>query len=211
MGDVNLGGTAGVNVNEVHDIAPLDLRTVHNIAPVATHVKEINNIDPITVEGFNVTEIRNIDPLSVQEFNVTNLPHVNMSLRQLPPVDMNIRRIPPISVGINQNFRLPSRYSVSTRLLGLEVMRVTMQGETCIIPQDKYHREQSRSEHRSFAQPAASGNAAIPASHGPANEKPEGDPRAKLDAAAAAFSMRGGRAGFSVGNQGDPMDNRNHP
>jgi hypothetical protein len=201
MGDVNLGGTAGLNVNEVNSIAPLDLRTVHNIAPLAAHIKEINNIDPIMVDGFNVTEVRNIDPLNVAQFNVTNLPHVNMSLRQLPPVDMNIRRIPPLSVGIHQNFRLPSSYSVSTRLLGLEVMRITMQGETCIIPQDKYHREQSRSAHQSFAEPAASGNAAIPARHVETAEGSCGGdgPGGRLDAAAVNYSARGGGPGFSIG------------
>jgi hypothetical protein len=176
---------------------------ITQIPPLAAHIKEINNIDPIQVDSFNVSEVRNIDPLRVQQFNVTNLPLVNLSVRQLPPVDFNVRRMPPLSVGIHQNFRVPSRYTVSTQLLGLEVMRVTVQGESTIIPQDKYHREQSRSAHRSQAEPAAAGNAAIPARHRevmPGNG-PRGDSDAeKFNAARMQYTQGNVQAGKKQGN-----------
>jgi hypothetical protein len=204
---------APINIDSIKNIDPLrvsyvkdvEVEKFHNIAPFAAHIKEINHIDPLHVDGFNVSEVRNIDPLRVQQFNVTNLPHVNLSLRQIPPLDLNVRRVPPLSVGIHQNFRVPSCYTVSTQVLGLEVMRVTVQGETNIVPQDKYHREQSRTMHRSQAEPAAVGNAAIPARHvktGPPRE-PCGDSAGQKFEAAREQYVRtaagGGHGGLSFG------------
>jgi hypothetical protein len=200
---------APVNIDSIKNIDPLrvtyvkdvEVEKFHNIAPLAAHIKEINHIDPLQVDGFNVSEVRNIDPLRIQQFNVTNLPHVNLSLRQLPPLDLNVRRVPPLSVGIHQNFHIPSRYTISTQLLGLEVMRVTVHGESTVIPQDKYHREQSRTVHRSQAEPAAVGNAAIPARHRSATQghKSGRDPASqKFEAAKMQYAQaaaRGGRRG----------------
>lgn len=190
-----------IQIDRVSNIDPFKIDRVKNIAPIATHIKEINNIDPILVDSFNVSEVRNIEPLRVQQFHVTNLPHVNLSLRQMPPVDLNIRRVPPLSVGIHQNFRVPSHYTISTQLLGLEVMRVTLQGESVIVPHDKYHREQSRTAHRSQAEPAAVGNAAIPARHLESfpGSKPTNSAAEKLDAERLRYEKKAAHPGIKRG------------
>jgi hypothetical protein len=135
---------------------------VRHISPVATHIKEINNIDPLSVDAFHVTEIRNVEPFRVQEFNVTNLPNVNISLQQLPSIEMNVRRLPPISVGLHQDIHIPSNYMVRMQLLGFEVFRVALSGQSQLIPREKYRREQERTHQRSFPETAVAGNPAIP-------------------------------------------------
>lgn len=143
---------------------PTRVQQVQKIAPVAAHIKEINHIDPINIEAFHVNEVKNIDPINIAKFNVTNLPTVNMLLRQLPPVDFNVRRLPAISVGSHQNFRLPSHYTVRARFLGIELFRIHLEGETAIVPMERFRREQGRSDNRSFPVPETAGNAAIPSS-----------------------------------------------
>jgi hypothetical protein len=141
---------------------PTRVQQVQKIAPVAAHIKEINHIDPISVEAFHVNEVKNIEPINIAKFNVTNLPTVNMLLRHLPPVDFNVRRLPALSVGSHQNFRLPSNYTVRARFLGIELFRIHLEGETAIVPRERFRREQGRSHNRSFPLPEPSGNAAIP-------------------------------------------------
>lgn len=141
---------------------PTRVQQVQKIAPVAAHIKEINHIDPIAIEAFHVNEVKNIDPINIARFNVTNLPTVNMLLRQLPPVDFNVRRLPALSVGSHQSFRLPSNYTVRARFLGIELFRIHLEGETAIVPRERFRREQGRSDNRSFPVPEPSGNAAIP-------------------------------------------------
>jgi hypothetical protein len=147
---------------DINYIDPLRISQVQKIAPVAVHIKEVNHIDPISVEALNVSEVRNIDPIKVEKFSVTNLPMVNMSLRQLPPLDMNIRKLPPLSVGTHQDFHVPSDYTVSGRLLGIEFFRIRIDGCTNIIPRERFRQEQERVPGRSFPVPAAGGNKAIP-------------------------------------------------
>lgn len=156
---------------------PLYIRQVQNIAPVATHIKEVNHIDPITIDALFVNEVRNIEPISVDKFNVTNLPTVNLSVRQIPSVDLNIRRLPALSVGTHQEFHLPSCYTVRAQVLGIELFRIHLQGETKVVPRERFRREQDRLSHRSYPQVATAGNPAIP-SHC----------REKGDPAGAAFS-----------------------
>lgn len=141
---------------------PTRVQEVQKIAHVAAQIKEINHIDPIAIEAFHVNEVKNIDPIHIPKFNVTNLPTVNMLLRQLPLVDFSERRLPALSVGSHQNFRLPSYYTVRARFLGIEVFRIHLEGETAIVPMERFRREQGRSDNRSFPVPEASGNAAIP-------------------------------------------------
>ncbi|NLI83734.1 MAG: hypothetical protein GX443_18930 [Deltaproteobacteria bacterium] len=141
---------------------PTRVQEVQKIAHVAAQIKEINHIDPIAIEAFHVNEVKNIDPIHIAKFNVTNLPTVNMLLRQLPLVDFSVRRLPALSVGSHQNFRLPSYYTVRARFLGIEVFRIHLEGETAIVPMERFRREQGRSDNRSFPVPEASGNAAIP-------------------------------------------------
>ncbi len=167
--DVEVEHVRDVEIERVKDV---EVEHVKNIGPVAAHIKEVNNIDPLSVDAFNVTQVANIDPLRVREFNVTNLPPVNVCLRQLPRLEMSLRRLPPLSVGFHQDFHVPSDYSVRLHFLGLEVARVAVQGQTRLIPREKYRREQARTHERSFPQPAAAGNPAIPSHLHPAADQP---------------------------------------
>ena len=141
---------------------PFYIRELQNIAPIAAHIKEVNHIDPISVDSLHVTEVRNIEPINIARFNVTNLPMVNMSLRTLPPVNLNIRELPAVSLGTHQVFEMPSNYVVRARLLGFEVLRLCLRGRTEIAPRDRYRREQSRPDNRSYPEVATAGNPAIP-------------------------------------------------
>jgi hypothetical protein len=151
-----------VNIASVHDIAPINIDRVQHIAPVAAHIKEINHIDPISVDSLYVNQVRNIEPIVIERFNVTNLPMVNMSLRQLPPVDLNVRRVPPVSIGSHQDFRIPSNYTVRARFLGIEFLRIHLDGHTTILPKERARREQAQTHDRSFPETATAGNPAIP-------------------------------------------------
>lgn len=141
---------------------PFFIQELQNIAPIAAHIKELNHIDPITVEELHLNEIKNIEPIRIEKFNVTNLPQVNMALRQLPPVNLNIRRLPALSVGTHQDFHMPSHYTVRARVLGIEFFRIHLDGSTRISPRERYRREQGRSHSRSFPVPETAGNPAIP-------------------------------------------------
>jgi hypothetical protein len=170
--DLNIKEVAPITINpldiehvrdiEVNQVKDVEIDRIQRIAPLAAHIKEINNIDPLSVDAFNVTEVRNIEPLRIREFNVTNLPNVNISLRQLPPVEVNLRRLPPVSVGLHQDFHIPSDYHVRLQFLGFELLRVALNGQSAVIPREKFRREQSRGHDRSFPLPATAGNPAIP-------------------------------------------------
>lgn len=147
------------------DDYPFYVRKLQNIAPIAAHIKEVNHIDPLTVEAVNVTQVRNIEPFQITKFNVTNLPLVNMYLRQLPPVDFNIRRLPALSIGTHQVFEMPSDYTLRARVLGFEVLRVNLTGHTRIAPAERFRREQERVPERSYPVVATAGNPAIPSIH----------------------------------------------
>jgi hypothetical protein len=142
--------------------APFYLEKVQNIAPVAVHLKEVNHIDPISVESLFISQVRNIEPLSVEKFNVTNLPLVNMALRQMPPVELNIRQLPAVSIGLHQVLDLRSNYQVGARVLGLELFRIELAGRTRIAPTERFRQEQDRADNRSFPKVASAGNPAIP-------------------------------------------------
>ena len=144
------------------DSAPFYLEKVQNIAPVAVHLKEVNHIDPISVESLFISQVRNIEPLSVEKFNVTNLPLVNMALRQMPPVELNIRQLPAVSIGLHQVLDLRSNYQVGARILGLELFRIELAGRTRIAPTERFRQEQDRADNRSFPKVAGAGNPAIP-------------------------------------------------
>jgi hypothetical protein len=157
--DVEVEHVKDVEIKYVKDV---EIEKIQHIAPVAAHIKEINNIDPLSVDAFNVSQVKNIDPLRIQQFNVTDLPQVNISLRQMPAVDMNVRRLPPLSLGMHQDFQIPSNYMVRMQWLGFELIRIAVTGQTSVIPRDKFRREQARTHNRSFPEPAAAGNPAIP-------------------------------------------------
>src|SRR5437016_4041251 len=117
---VDNGSTVEVKGTKAH---PFFLQEVQNIAPVAVHLKELNHIDPISVDSLFVSQVRNIEPLQIEKLNVTNLPIVNMALRQLPPVEMNIRHLPAVSIGLHQIFEMASNYVLRAQVVGLELFR----------------------------------------------------------------------------------------
>ncbi|MGP0592083.1 hypothetical protein ACTRXD_06005 [Nitrospira sp. T9] len=165
MGDIKIKEAKNLDklrISELSNVDPLVISEVRHIAPAAVHIKELNHIDPLTIESLRINEVRNLDPIRVEQFNVTNLPTVNLSLRQLPAVDMNIRRLPPVSIGLHQDFCLPSSYTLRARLLGIEFLRLNLEGRTMVSPRDKVRREQSRIPGQSFPQVVAAGNPGIP-------------------------------------------------
>lgn len=162
---INDGSNITVNDGSkitIKDDSALSILKVQKIAPIATHIKEVNHIDPISIDAFHVNEIKNIEPIRVEKFNITNLPTVNMTVRQLPSVDLNIRRLPAVSIGTHQDFCVPSNYTVRARFLGIEFFRVHLDGQTSIIPQERFRREQGRTQNRSFPVTATAGNPAVP-------------------------------------------------
>jgi hypothetical protein len=162
LGDLNINKWPDLGIKKVTGIDPIRIEEVQNISPVAHHVKEVNNIDPISVDEFHINEVKNIDPIKVDKFHITNIPPVNVVLRHLPKADMAITEVPPLSVGLHQDFDVPSHYSVSGHLLGFELFRLFLDGHSRIIPKDKYRNEQSLDHNRSFPKPAVKGNQAIP-------------------------------------------------
>ena len=138
-------------------INPLTIADVRKIAPVGVHVKELNHIAPLFVD-----HVRHIDPLRIDHLNITQLPSVNLTLSQLPQLHINVGRVPPIGIALQQQLEMNSCYTIRARVLGLDIMRMELQGKTKIVPHDCARREQSRSHERSFPNVAAAGNPAIP-------------------------------------------------
>lgn len=164
---------ADIDINKVKNIDPVTIREIQRvsnieplriakIAPAAVHVKELNHIDPISIESLRVDEVRNVEPLEIERLDVTHLPTVNLTLGEVPALDLNLRRIPPLAVGLHQEFVLPSEYLIRARLLGLEFLRVQVTGRTLVHPHDQARREVSSSHERSHREVAAVGNPAIP-------------------------------------------------
>ena len=166
-----------VDVESIRDIEPIridpdhntvkveSIGSVENIHPVAAHIKEVNHIDPFSIEALHISDVKNIEPINIDRFSVTNLPTVNLSVRPLPAVDMNVRRLPPVSIGTHQDFHIPSNYTVRARFFGIEFFRVHLNGDTMIFPKERYRREQARTPNRSFPLTATAGNPAIPSVH----------------------------------------------
>ncbi len=169
----------------IKDDSKLTLQRVKDIDPIATHIKEVNNIDPFSIESFHVDEIRNIEPIQIAKFNVTNLPPVNVSLRQLPQVDMNVRTLPPISVGTHQDFCIPSSYTLRAQLLGFELLRLHLNGQTSVIPKERARREQARTADKSFPVTSVAGNPAIPSIREETGDTTESSPHALHHASVA--------------------------
>ena len=160
---IGLKGAPGQNIDvDIEKVAPLEIAEVQKIAPISAHIKELNNIDPISVEFLRINEIKNLDPIKIEKFNVTSLPTVNVSLRQMPALDMNVRRLPPVSIGFHQNFHIPSNYTLRAKLFGIEFLRLNMKGETTLVPKERFRREQARTRNQSQPTTAVAGNPAIP-------------------------------------------------
>lgn len=165
MGNVTLRDGSKLSLKDDSALTIKGIEKIKNIDPVAVHIKEVNHIDPLSIEAVHVNEVKNIDPLQIDRFNVTNLPTVNMRLHQLPTIDMNLRSLPPISVGTYQDFCIPSNYTLRARLLGVELVRLHLDGQTSIIPKQHTRREQARTANRSFPVTSTAGNPAIPSTH----------------------------------------------
>jgi hypothetical protein len=138
-------------------IEPLTIAGVQRIAPVGVHIKELNQIAPLVLD-----HVRNIDPLRIDHLNITQMPSVNLSLSELPPVQINVGRVPTVGVALQQQLEMNSCYTIRARVLGLDLMRMELQGTTRIVPRDCARREQSHSHERSFPDVAPAGNPAIP-------------------------------------------------
>jgi hypothetical protein len=163
--DVNVNKVKNISpikIQEVKNIDPVEIKKVSKIAPIAAHIKEVNHIDPITVEPLRVNEIRHIDPLSIESVNITKLPNVNVSVHQIPDLNINVRRLPPLAIGMYQNFRIPSEYMVRAQFLGLEILRLHLNGQTNLEPCERYPREKTKVPNKSFQEPVIAGNPAIP-------------------------------------------------
>jgi len=166
--DVNIkevDNVSPVPISQVSNIAPIEISSidkVENIAPVAVHIKELNNLDPLLIESLRVDRVREIDPLNVDRLNVTRLPVVNLSVNQVPEVAIGVSQLPPVAIAVQQCFDLPSDYTARARFLGFEVLRIHLFGTTRIVPHDRARREQAHTPDRSFPMVAAAGNPAIP-------------------------------------------------
>ena len=155
-----------VNIKELRNIDPLTIKPltiadIKHVAPIAVHLKELNQIAPLFVESLRVDQVRNIDPLRIDRLNITQLPSVSLSLSQLPSLDLNVRRVPPMAISLQQRFELNSQYTITTRILGVPLMRMQLSGVTQMTPRDCARREQSQSHEKSFPDVAAAGNPAI--------------------------------------------------
>lgn len=143
-------------------INPLTVADVQKVAPIAVHLKELNQVAPLSVESLRVDQVRHVDPLRIDRLNITQLPSVNLSLSQLPALDINVRHVPPVAIALQQRLELTSDYTIDARLLGIPLMRMALQGRTQVMPRDCARREQSRTHEQSFPSVAAAGNPAIP-------------------------------------------------
>lgn len=151
-----------VRIAEVRNIDPLTIAKIQKIAPAAVHIKELNNIDPLSIESVRIDRVHNLDPLHVERLDVTSIPTVNLSLSRLPSVALEVKRVPPVAITLQQNLELSSSYTVHTRFFGFEVLRMQLHGCTKVVPMDKHRREQSKSDDRSYTEVAAAGNPGIP-------------------------------------------------
>jgi hypothetical protein len=142
-------------------LTPVTLTPV-TVTPIAVHLKELNQIAPLSVESLRVDHVRHVDPLRIEQLNISSLPTVNLTMSQLPALDINVRQVPPVAVAIQQQFEMSSDYAMTARVFGLPLMRLSLQGRTTITPKDCARREQSKSHERSFPEVAALGNPGIP-------------------------------------------------
>lgn len=165
MVDVDVNKVKNIDplrISEVRNIDPVTIAKVEKIAPAAVHIKELNHIDPLSIESLRVDRVRNIEPVAIDKLNVTHIPTVNLSVSRVPTVDLNLRKIPPVAIAVQQCFDLPSHYTIHTRLLGFEVARLEVHGQTRVVPRDRYRREQAHTPQQSFPDVAPLGHAGIP-------------------------------------------------
>jgi hypothetical protein len=203
--DIDLKST---HYTEDLPVAPLTLKPL-TVTPIAVHLKELNQIAPLTVDSLRVDRVSHIDPLQIDRLNVTGLPTVNLTMSQLPALDINVRKVPPVAIALQQQFEMCSDYAMTARVLGLPLMRLALAGRTTITPTDCARREQSKSHEKSFTEVAALGNPAIPSRAVPTSIcvdtggcRPAQQPRRRSAAPSGAP-----RFGFSLQAAVAPADN----
>jgi hypothetical protein len=156
-----------IDLKSSHFTDPLGIKPLTvlplTVTPIAVHLKELNQIAPLSVDSLRVDHVRHIDPLKIEQLDITSLPTVNLTMSQLPALDINVRRVPPVAVALQQQFEMCSDYSMTARVFSLPLMRLSLTGRTTITPKDCVRREQSTSHERSFPDVAALGNPGIPA------------------------------------------------
>jgi hypothetical protein len=169
MGDFSVKITEVDNVStvpvDITGVPPIEISSidkVDKIAPVAVHIKELNQVEPLMIESLRIDRVARVDPLSVDRLNVTRLPVVNISVNQVPGIGIRVGAMPPVAVALTQSFDLPSDYTARARFLGIEVLRIHLTGSSHLIPRDSARREQAHLHERSFPDVAAAGNPAIP-------------------------------------------------
>jgi hypothetical protein len=142
-------------------LTPVTLTPV-TVTPIAVHLKELNQIAPLSVESLRVDHVRHVDPLRIEQLNISSLPTVNLAMSQMPALDINVRRVPPVAVALQQQFEMNSDYAMVARIFGLPLMNLSLRGRTTITPKDCARREQSKSHERSFPDVAVLGSPGIP-------------------------------------------------
>jgi hypothetical protein len=169
MGDFSVKITEVDNIStvpvDITSVPPVEISSidrVQRIAPVAVHIKELNQVDPLLIESLRVDRVTNIDPVSVDRLNVTRLPVVNLSVNQVPGIAIDVKSIPPVAIALTQALDLTSDYMARGWLLGVEILRVRLTGTTQVTPRDCARREQFHNHEESFTRVVAAGNPAIP-------------------------------------------------
>jgi hypothetical protein len=196
--DIDLKST---HYTEAMPIAPL------TITPVAVHLKELNQIGPLSVDSLRVDQVSHVDPLQIDQLDITSLPTVNLTMSQLPALDINVRRVPPVAVAIQQQFEMCSNYAMVAKVLGLPLVSLALTGRTTITPKDCARREQSRSHERSFPEVAALGNPAIPSRAVPTSICIETGCRPPAPQARRRPMVASGAPRFSLQAAAAPADN----
>ncbi|MGZ3273622.1 MAG: hypothetical protein ACXU82_00040 [Caulobacteraceae bacterium] len=203
--DIDLKST---HYTEAMPLAPLTINPL-TVTPIAVHLKELNQVAPLSVDSLRIDRVSHVDPLTIEELNVTGLPTVNLAMSQLPALDINVRKVPPVAIAIHQQFEMCSDYGITAKVLGLPLMRLALAGRTTITPKDCARREQSKSHEKSFTEVAALGNPAIPSRAAPTTIcvetggcRPAQQPRRR-----PAVQSGAPRFGFSLQASAAPADN----
>ena len=203
--DIDLKST---HYTEALPVAPLTVNPL-TITPVAVHLKELNQVAPLSVDSLRIDQVSHVDPLKIDQLNVTGLPTVNLTMSQLPALDINVRKVPPVAVAIQQQFEMCSDYGITARVLGFPLMRLALAGRTTITPKDCARREQSRTHEKSFPDVAALGSPAIPSRAVPTSICVETGcrrPAQQQPRRRAAVSSGAPRFGFSLQGAAAPAD-----
>ncbi len=117
----------GSNGETIHVDADLDNIRVKEIPDI--HVKEMPRIE------FAIKEMPQYD-VAVKE-----LPQVDIAVKEMPRIEFAVKELPQIDIAIKEipsvRAHVPSHYDLGLSILGLEVLRFSLCGETQVIT-EKY-------------------------------------------------------------------------